>query len=202
MKPQEDEFYAYDFEGTRVNGRFDGNGLFLVDPEERNVEGRCDSEGYLLDQYGNRVYSYQIKERLGKRRAYRQKRGNKPQPDELYSYTDEGVKVPGTYDKEGKFIVDSAYRSRIKVDEDGYLLSANGQRKVNRQIKERLKKRELQSKNEGTSNRRGGFGSRERRQKRSISRGSLEGHVDPSQMYEYFKEQSAGISKKAEGDRA
>ena len=42
-----------------------------------------------------------------------------------------------------------------------------------------------------------GKGSKDRGQK-----DSLEDHVDPSQMYEYFREQTAGQSKKAEGDRA
>ena len=88
LKPQEDEFYSYDFEGTRVDGRFEGNGWFLADPEERHVEGRCDKEGYLLDYNGYRVFSQQIKERLAKRRAFRQKRGNKTLPDELYCYTE------------------------------------------------------------------------------------------------------------------
>lgn len=67
-----------------------------------------------------------------------------------------------------------------------------------------MKKRELQSRNGGGKDRKGvkGGNSRDGRRKRSISAGSLEEHVDPAQMYDYFKEQSVGISKKAEGDRA
>ena len=57
-----------------------------------------------------------------------------------------------------------------------------------------MRKRELQSKNaaggrrgvHAAGGRRGG--SRNGRKSRSISRGSLEEHVDPSEMYEYFME--------------
>ena len=56
MKPQDDEFFAYDRNGTRVNGRYDANGWFLVEVNEREA-GRNDNDGYLLDMYGNKVYS-------------------------------------------------------------------------------------------------------------------------------------------------
>ena len=52
IKPQEDEFYAYDANSYRVNGRYDGNGWFLVDAAERDIPGRCDSDGYLLNYIG------------------------------------------------------------------------------------------------------------------------------------------------------
>lgn len=100
-------------------------------------------------------------------------------------------------------------------------MSSGGQKIINVKIKDRMKKRELQSKN-AASNKKGGArgnlkagrapsggrrgvrgGSKGKRGgSRSASNGSLEDHVDPSQMYEYFMEQSVGISKKAEGDRA
>lgn len=42
MKPQEDEFFAYTKYGTRVTGRYEGNGWFIVDPSDRSEEGCCD----------------------------------------------------------------------------------------------------------------------------------------------------------------
>ena len=67
-------------------------------------------------------------------------------------------------------------------------MSAGGVRVVNGKMKDRMKKRELQSKNAGGSSvtRRGLHSSKDGRKNRSVSRGSLEEHVDPSQMYEYF----------------
>ena len=125
-----------------------------------------------------------MKERLGKRREYRQKKkGNKPQADEFYSYNARGEKVYGKYNEKGEFIVDMAYRKPGTCDKQGFLLDKSGSRVVNSKIKDRMKKRELQNKNMG-----GAKGSMERNKKRSISRGSLEEHVDPSKMYDYFRE--------------
>ena len=62
-------------------------------------------------------------------------------------------------------------------------MSAGGVRVVNGKIKDRMKKRELQSKNAGGGSsvtRRGLHSSKDGRKNRSVSRGSLEEHVDPS----------------------
>ena len=109
MKPQEDEFFAYTKYGTRVTGRYEGNGWFIVDPSDRSEEGCCDGEGYLLDLNGQRVYSDQMKQRLMKRRDERAKKGNKPQADEKYCYVD-GIKIEGHYEKSGEFVVSEAKR--------------------------------------------------------------------------------------------
>jgi len=70
MKPEEDEFYAYDGQGERVTGRYDANGWFLADPAERRP-GRTDRDGYLLDYSGERVYSSLMQNRLTKRKEKR-----------------------------------------------------------------------------------------------------------------------------------
>ena len=83
-------------------------------------------------------------------------------------------------------------------------MAAGGGRVINSKIKDRMKKRELQSKNAGgggTRNLKSGNNARGGSKNRSLSQGSLEEHVDPAQMMEYFMEQSKAISKKAEGDR-
>lgn len=48
LRPKEDEFYAMDRDGIKVNGRYDGEGWFLVDMAQRG-NNRCDREGYLVD---------------------------------------------------------------------------------------------------------------------------------------------------------
>ena len=141
-----------------------------------------------------------MKERLTKRRETRSKqKSGKVQADELYCYDESGVKIPGKYDASGSFIVAASYRAQVKVDSNGFMLAANGKPMINSKIKDRIKKREMQSRQGATSPSKNG---RDARKKRSGSRGSLEEDVDPAKMYEYFQEQSASISKKAEGDRA
>ena len=77
---------------------------------ERDVEGRCDNEGYLLDMYANKVFSDQMKQRLMKRKNQRAKTGNKPKPDEKYAIVD-GQKIEGHYEKSGEFVVAPAFRA-------------------------------------------------------------------------------------------
>ena len=67
MRPLEDEFYCYDGQGVRVNGRYDANGWFVVNPEERQT-GRSDVDGYILSYNGQRHFNSQMQERLTKRR--------------------------------------------------------------------------------------------------------------------------------------
>lgn len=67
MKPGEDEYYANDGNGERVNGRYDANGWFLVDPAGRKP-GLTDKEGYLLDYSGERGFSSLMQQRLTKRK--------------------------------------------------------------------------------------------------------------------------------------
>ena len=62
------------------------------------------------------------------------------------------------------------------------MLGPDGKRIVDQKMKARITKRELQNKNAAA----GGNRSRERRGKRSASRGSLEEHVDPENMYAYY----------------
>lgn len=202
MKPQEDEFFAYDGQGERVAGRYDANGWFLADPGERRP-GRTDRDGYLLDYAGERVHSALMANRLTQRKEKRAAKSSrkalaKIPEDEKYRMVN-GVRVPGKFDANGNFLVAPSHRKSVRVDAQGFLVGNDGRRTVDAKIKERIKKRELQNRNAGASpNKR----SRERRQKRSASRGSLEEHVDPEQMYAYFQEQSVKMSKKAEGDRA
>ena len=186
MKPQEDEFFAYDGQGERVNGRYDANGWFLADPGERRP-GRTDRDGYLLDYSGERIYSALMANRLTQRKSKRATKSSakasvKIPEDEKYQMVN-GVRVPGKYDANGNFTVAPSHRNAVRVDAQGFLIGNDGKRTVDTKIKERIKKRELQNRNAGASpNKR----SRERRQKRSTSRGSLEEHVDPEQMYAYF----------------
>ena len=56
MRPLEDEFYCYDGNQQRVNGRYDANGWFVVNPEERQT-GRNDIDGYILSYNGQRHYN-------------------------------------------------------------------------------------------------------------------------------------------------
>lgn len=139
-----------------------------------------------------------MKERLTKRRHFRQCKNKKPQADEFYAYDARGEKLPGKYNDKGEFIVEMSHRNPGRSDKDGYLIDASGKKVVSIKLRDRIKKRVLQNKNM----RDGGQTSRERRNKRSMSRGSLEEDVDPSQMYDYFRLQSVTLSKKAEGERA
>ena len=68
--------------------------------------GVIDREGYLLDLYGQRVFSEYIKQRLRRRRVRKIRRGLKPKEDEFYALDRDGVKVTGRYDFEGYFLVD------------------------------------------------------------------------------------------------
>jgi len=87
-----------------------------------------------------------MKERLTKRRETRSKqKSGKVQADELYCYDENGVKIPGKYDASGQFIVAASYRAQVKVDSNGFMLGANGKPMVNSKIKDRIKKREMQS---------------------------------------------------------
>ena len=143
MRPLEDEFYCYDGNGQRVNGRYDANGWFVVNPEERDNNGRNDVDGYILNYNGQRHYNQQMQERLTKRRQYRQKEGNLPKPDEFYCYDANGSKIKGTYNENGEFIVDPAFRGSTQVDADGFMVASGGKRVVSQKIKQRMKKREL-----------------------------------------------------------
>jgi len=115
MKPQEDEFYAYDGNGERVNGRYDANGWLLVDPSERGP-GKTDKDGYLVDYTGERLFSNLMQERLTKRKDTRakQKAGKVPQ-DELVAVVN-GVRIPGKYDKNGNFAVAESHKNAVRVD--------------------------------------------------------------------------------------
>ena len=53
--PREDEFYRIDQHGNRENGQYDTEGQFMVDINDRDVHGRCDRAGFLLDAQGMRV---------------------------------------------------------------------------------------------------------------------------------------------------
>lgn len=146
MKQQEDELFACDAQGVRVNGRFDANGWFIVDASERSVKGRCDSEGYLLDFRGIRVFVQAMKERLTKRKQLIQGKSDKPKADEFFCYDSRGEKITGKYNEQGQFIADPVYRKAGKCDKDGFLLDASGKKVVNNKIRDRIKKRNLQNK--------------------------------------------------------
>ena len=94
----------------------------------------------------------------------------------------DGVKIEGHYEKSGEFVVSSAFRSKANVDSKGFLMAAGGGKVVNTKIKDRMKKRELQSKNAGGSSvtRKGLKSGNDGRKNRSVSRGSLEEHVNPA----------------------
>ena len=85
-----------------MNGRYDSDGFFIVDEKERDELGdRCDRQGYLLDLYGERVFSEEIKERLKRRRMKHVKGSLRPKEDEFYAMDSDGIKVNGRYDGEG-----------------------------------------------------------------------------------------------------
>lgn len=51
----DDDFFRYDAEGHRVSGRYTTEGYFMVEVRDRDVRGRCDNAGFMLDDYGSRV---------------------------------------------------------------------------------------------------------------------------------------------------
>ena len=136
----EDEFYRYDHNNLRVNGRYDTEGFFIVDIGDRDVPGRCDKAGYMLDEYGNRIQDFD-KARLMARRAYML-----PQADEFYRNDAFGVQVSGQFDKDGYFYVDPKERNaRGRCDKAGFLIDKHGKRLVDYQMKERIRKRSYAS---------------------------------------------------------
>ena len=65
--PREDEFYKYDHNGFRVLGRYTPEGHFIVEVGDRNVRGRCDKAGFLLNAYGEKEEDLEMGERIQKR---------------------------------------------------------------------------------------------------------------------------------------
>lgn len=106
----------------------------MVAPAERNVKGRCDKAGYLVDKKGVRIVDHQIKDRIRKR-SYAA-----IQPDEFWRIAVDGTKTGGTYDKNGYFIVEHSQRRPDLTDKDGYLLQ-NGKRVLDEVIQDRLRVR-------------------------------------------------------------
>lgn len=65
---REDEFSALDKDQIEVEGVYDGEGRFIVGSRDRNVEGRCNRSGFLLDSRGNVIRNTTIKKRLRRRK--------------------------------------------------------------------------------------------------------------------------------------
>ena len=64
---REDEFWCYDSNRIRVKGRYDIDGQFIVAMADRDVRGRCDVAGYLLDVQGQRMRNEEIANRMHQR---------------------------------------------------------------------------------------------------------------------------------------
>ena len=95
-----------------------------------------DRDGYLTDPEGKRIADDVMRERLRVRKQLY------PQPDEREVVNETGEKIPGKYDRAGYFVVDHGYRNqRGRVDSEGYLLTKDGNRFRNLEMKERQKQR-------------------------------------------------------------
>lgn len=69
-----------------------------------------------------------------------------PQPDEFHTNDAYNVRVSGQYDKDGYFLVDPAERSvKGRCDKAGYLIDRAGNRMIDFQIKDRIRKRSYPS---------------------------------------------------------
>lgn len=60
----DDEFYRYDHNRVRVKGRYDIEGQFIVVMADRDVRGRCDVAGYMLDMQGQRIRDEEMADRM------------------------------------------------------------------------------------------------------------------------------------------
>ena len=88
-----------------MSGRFDTEGYFVVDTNDREP-GRCDSAGFLLNSQGVRVQDQFMAERVRKR-AYML-----PQADESRCKDpNSNREVKGSFDKDGYFLIDHADRN-------------------------------------------------------------------------------------------
>lgn len=56
----EQELFCYDTNGFRVKGVYDAEGYFIVDTADRDVSGRCDHAGYLVDGHGYRFQNLEM----------------------------------------------------------------------------------------------------------------------------------------------
>ena len=65
--PREEEFYRYDASGFRVSGRYTTEGHFIVEVCDRNVKGRCDKAGFLLNAFGEREQDLEMGDRIRRR---------------------------------------------------------------------------------------------------------------------------------------
>ena len=141
--PQEDEVYRIDDNGETVNGHYNDDGYFIVDVHMRNVPGRTDKDGFMMDKNGKRIADDVIRDRLRVRAQMH------PRDDEYEATDPRGEKIKGKYTNRGFFLVDERYRkSQARFggqgsccDEEGYLLDADGNRVCNREIAERKKQR-------------------------------------------------------------
>jgi len=99
QEPSDDEFFRYDLNGHLVQGQYTPDGYFMVEVRDRSFPGRCDPQGFMLDEQGVRIQDFNKGDKV-KLRAYML-----PQEDESYSEDQYGVKVTGAYDKDGQFMV-------------------------------------------------------------------------------------------------
>ena len=67
MAFMEDEFYRIDHNRNRVRGRYDIDGQFIVVMADRDVRGRCDPAGYMLDLQGQRIRDEEMADRMRQR---------------------------------------------------------------------------------------------------------------------------------------
>jgi len=67
----------------------------LVEVRDRNFPGRCDKQGFMLDEQGVRVQDFDMGDRV-KTRAFML-----PQADEFQASDQHGMAVDGAYDKDG-----------------------------------------------------------------------------------------------------
>ena len=98
----------------------------------RNVPGRVDKDGFMLDKNGKRIADDVIRDRLRVRAQLY------PQDDEVEAVDARGEKVKGRYNNRGFFIVDERYRksqarfggpgSYTCCDDEGYLIDSDGNR--------------------------------------------------------------------------
>ena len=71
--PREDETFAQDWQGKRVNGHYDHAGRFIVDLAERQAHKRCDKDGFLLDAFKNVMVNLKMKLRFKMRNKCKSK---------------------------------------------------------------------------------------------------------------------------------
>ena len=89
----------------------------------------------MLNAQGMRVQDQNMAERISKRAFML------PQQDEFYRNDKDGNRITGAFDRNGHFMVEPNERREGYCDKAGYLVDRKGNRLVDYQMKERIRKR-------------------------------------------------------------